>query len=75
MLNIAADLQVHDRTFLGSLKRAASLRGNKPAVRFTDGGDHTALELITQAGRLAGSVRWSGGAARPPRRDFMRQPR
>jgi carnitine-CoA ligase len=53
-MSAVLDLEVPDRSFLGSLKRAASLRGSKPAVRFTDGGDHTAVELLTQAARLAG---------------------
>lgn len=52
-MNSALELVVHDRTFLGSLKRAEALRGDQPAVRFTNGKDHTALELLTKAGQLA----------------------
>jgi carnitine-CoA ligase len=44
---------VNERTFLGSLKRAAQLRGNKVAVRFTDGADHTAPALLLQSGKMA----------------------
>jgi carnitine-CoA ligase len=50
MLNLD---QVSDRTFLGSLKRAAALRGDEVAVRFTDGASYTAPDLLQQSGRLA----------------------
>jgi crotonobetaine/carnitine-CoA ligase len=52
-MTLDLDVQVHDRSFLGSLRRAADLRGDLCAVRFTDGGDHTAKDLLLQAGRLA----------------------
>jgi crotonobetaine/carnitine-CoA ligase len=44
---------LNERTFLGSLKRAAQLRGNEVAVRFTDGADHTAPDLLLQSGKMA----------------------
>jgi len=44
---------INERTFLGSLKKAAQLRGNEVAVRFTDGTDHTAPDLLLQAGKMA----------------------
>ena len=46
-------LQVEDRTLLGSLQKGVALRGDRPAVRFTDGGDHSAASLLAQAGRFA----------------------
>lgn len=44
---------VNERTFLGSLKTAARLRGDEVAVRFTDGGDHTAQDLLLKSGKIA----------------------
>src|ERR1700678_1629116 len=44
---------VNERTFLGSLKRAAQLRGDEVVVRFTDGADHTAPALLLQSGKMA----------------------
>lgn len=52
-MTIELDFEVPERSFLGTLKRAASLRGNQCAVRFTNGADHTAQDLLLQAGRLA----------------------
>ncbi len=42
-----------ERTLLGSLEHAAVLRREEPIVRFTDGGSHTAAELLDMAGRFA----------------------
>lgn len=44
---------INDRSFLGSLKRAAELRGDKPAIRFTDGATYSAHDLLQQSGQLA----------------------
>lgn len=52
--------QVSDRTFLGSLKRAAALLGDQTAVRFTDSASYTATELLEQSGRLAGLLAAKG---------------
>jgi crotonobetaine/carnitine-CoA ligase len=52
-MTLDLDLHVDDRSFLGSLTRAAALRGDQCAVRFTDGGDYTAKDLLLQTGRLA----------------------
>ena len=49
----AIDSTAARRTLLGSLELAVSLRGDRPAVRFTEGGDHSATELLAQAGRFA----------------------
>lgn len=45
--------EVIKRTLLGSLCRAVQLFGARPAVRFTDGGEHSAGELLAQAERFA----------------------
>jgi crotonobetaine/carnitine-CoA ligase len=45
--------RVNERTFLGSLIRSAKLRGDEVAVRFTDGGDHPARDLLLKSGKTA----------------------
>ncbi len=56
----AAIAEAEDRTLLGALRRAASLRGNAPAVRFVDGDDHNAHDLLKQAGRFGALFEASG---------------
>lgn len=50
----------NDRTLLGSLQLAVRLRGHKPCVRFTDGGEHAAPALLDRAGRFAGVLAGNG---------------
>ena len=52
-MNIEAEFDVEDRSILGSLRRAALLRGDEPAIVFTNGGQHSAIELMVGSGRLA----------------------
>lgn len=48
------------RTLLGSLQLAVSLRGDRTAVRFTEGGDHSAKDLLAQAGQFASLLAAAG---------------
>src|ERR1700754_4069427 len=52
----AASRRMNDRTLLGSLMKAVALRGDRPAVRFTDGENHTAKELVDRAGAFAATL-------------------
>lgn len=47
------ELNVEDRSFLGSLKRAAQIRGDSPAIAFTTGGAYSASDLLFKSGQLA----------------------
>ncbi|HEV7442207.1 MAG TPA: AMP-binding protein, partial [Steroidobacteraceae bacterium] len=44
---------INERSFLGSLVKSAEIRGDKPAIRFTDGGTYSAPELLQKTGQLA----------------------
>ena len=50
---ICMDEEATGRTLLGSLYLAQRLRGDLPVVRFTDAGEHTAGELLMQAGQFS----------------------
>ena len=52
-MNWMTELDVEDRSFIGSLKRAAKIRGSNPAIEFTTGGAYSAEQLLLAAGRLA----------------------
>lgn len=52
-MNLATELDVEDRSFLGSLKLAAQIRGENPAITFTTGGEYSAGDLLKKSGQLA----------------------
>lgn len=52
-MDFVSELKVEDRSFVGSLKRAHEIRGENPALAFTNGGSYTAKELMLGSARLA----------------------